>query len=220
MDEVKWVRLVTLAGLAFVILIIVQGPVLHSSAPALTDSSQTVYNYINGHRGSIKASAFLYGLAMSAILIWISVLFRALRRAEGGNSGLALAALAGTGLAAAMSITAAVIEAATALRIQDLNAAGARLFYTMYQFAQGGILFGLAVLVVATGVVCLRTGLFYRWFGVTSVLLAAASIVGAAGIAYANNSVQVIATVMLSLDTLWILVVTGFLLREPELVIP
>jgi hypothetical protein len=73
---------------------------------------------------------------------------------------------------------------------------------------------------VATGVVCLRTGLFYRWFGVTSVLLAAASIVGAAGIAYANNSVQVIATVMLSLDTLWILVVTGFLLREPELVIP
>lgn len=220
MDEIKWVRLTALAGLAFVILIIVQGPVLNNSSPTLTDSSQTIYNYFKNHQGSIKASAFFYGLAMSAVLIWISVLFRALRRAEGGNSGLALTALAGIGLAAAMSVTAAVIEATTALRIMDLNPRSARYFFTLFQFAQGGILFGLAVLVAATAVVSLRTGLFRRWFGMVSGFLAVASIVGATGVAYANDPLQSIAVIMLSLDTLWVLVVTGFLLRRPELAIP
>ena len=220
MNEAKWVRFIALSGLAFVILIIVQGPVLNSSSPSLTDSAQKVYNYYRDHQGSIKASAFCYGLAMSAILVWISVLFRALRRAEGGNSGLALAALAGTGLAAAMSVTAAVIEATTALRIKNLLPSAAQVFFTLYQFAQGGILFGLAVLVGATAVVCLRTGLFHRWFTVVSLILAVVSIVGGTGIAFANNSLQGIAAAMLSLDTLWVLVVTVFLLRRPELAIP
>ena len=220
MDEAKWVRFLALSGLAFVILIILQGPVLNSSSPMLTDSAQKIFNYYRDHQGSVKASAFCYGLAMSAVLVWVSVLFRALRRAEGGNAGLASAALVGTGLAAAMSVTAAAIEATTALRIKSLVPSAAQVFFTLYQFAQGGILFGLAVLVGATAVVCLRTGLFYRWFSSVSLLLAAAPIVGGTGIAFANSSLQTIAVVMLSLDTLWVLVVTVFIFRKPELAIP
>ena len=38
-----------------------------------------------------------------------------------------------------------------------------------------------------TGLVSLRTGLFARWFGVVSVVLAVVSAVGAFGVAYASE---------------------------------
>ena len=217
MADTKWVRIAALAGLVFVVLIIVSGPVLHNSTPNITDSAQKIFDSFKNHQRNIKASAALSGLAMSAVLIWASGLFHALRRAGGGNAGLAVTALGGVALAAAMTVTSAAIGAATALRIHDLGPVGARFYFTLQQFTQGGTLFGLLVVVGATAAVCLRTGLFARWFAVVSVILAVGSIAGAFSIAYASNSIQTAGGIMLSLDTLWILVVSVYLWRKPEL---
>ena len=219
-DETKVVRATMLAGLLFVVLIIVQGPVLNSSSPTVTDSAQKIFNYFSKHQGSIKASAALYGLAMSAVLIWFSGLFRALRKAEGGSAGLAVAALGGVVLAAAMSVITAAVEATTALRVHDLGASGARFFFTLQELAQAGILFGLLVLIGVTATVSLRTGLFARWFAAVSGVLAVVSIVGAFGIGSASSTIQTLAGVMLSLDTLWVLVVSIWVWRRPELALP
>ncbi len=219
MDDKKVVRLTALAGVLFVVLIIVQGPVLTPSLK-VTDSAQKIFNSIRSHQTDFKASAALYGLAMSAVLIWAAGLFRVLRKAEGGAAGLAASALGGVALAAAMSVVAAATEATTALRINDLGPGGARFYYTLSQFTQGGILFGLLVVVGATALVSLRTGLFARWFGAVSVVLAIASVVGALGVAYASNTIQTVTGVMLTLNTLWILVVSIYLWRQPELAIP
>ena len=218
-DDKKVVRLTALAGVLFVVLIIVQGPVLTPSLK-VTDSAQKIFNSIRSHQTDFKASAALYGLAMSAVLIWAAGLFRVLRKAEGGAAGLAASALGGVALAAAMSVVAAATEATTALRINDLGPGGARFYYTLSQFTQGGILFGLLVVVGATALVSLRTGLFARWFGAVSVVLAIVSVVGAFGVAYASNTIQTVTGVMLTLNTLWILVVSIYLWRQPELAIP
>jgi hypothetical protein len=214
MTDTRWVRLTALAGVVFVILIIVQGVVM-GDAPTLTDSAQKIFDYFNNHQRNVKAAAGLYALAMSAVLIWVTGLFCVLRKAEGGKAGLAVTALVGTVLTAATTVISAAIEAATALRINDLDPSGVRVFYTLQQFIQGGVLFGLLLAVGATAAVCLRTGLFARWIGLAGVILAAASVAGAFGIAYA--SLQPLAGLMLYLDTLFVLVVSVLMWRKPEL---
>jgi len=113
--------LTAVAGVLFVILIIVQGPVLGGRAPSLTSAPQKFFDYFDKHRGTVKASAALYGLAMSAVLVWATGLFCTLRKAEGGKAGLAVTALAGSVLAAAITVVSAAIEAATASRVGDLG---------------------------------------------------------------------------------------------------
>jgi len=219
MTDAKWVRLAAVAGVVFVILIVVQGPVLNGNSPKLTDSTQTVFNYFNAHHSRIKLSAALYAAAMSAILFWLPGLYGTLRRAM-GNAGLALAAAAGTVLAAAMSVATAAIEATLACQVGELGPSLARVFYTLELFTQGGILFGLLVAIGSTAAVSLQTGLFGRWFGLLSLLLAVGSLLGGSGLAYANNTAQALEVIMLSLDTLWVLLVSVQLLRKPQLALP
>jgi hypothetical protein len=87
-------------------------------------------------------------------------------------------------LAAASTVTGALIMGTTAARIADIGSAGARLWWTMYLMSIGATLLGLLLLVGATAVVSLETRLFPRWFTVASVVLALVSIVGAFTIGY------------------------------------
>ena len=58
-----------------------------------------------------------------------------------------------------------------------------------------------------------KTGLFGRWFGAVSVLLAVASGAGAFSIAYAK--LENLQSIILPLDGVWILVVSIMLLVQP-----
>jgi hypothetical protein len=219
MNDTKMVRVAALAGLAFFVLIIVSGPVLTSSTPNLSDSATKIFNFYKNHQSNLKAAAVLFGLAMSAVLIWVSGAWRALRKAEGGTPGLAVTALVGVALASAMTVAAAAIEATTALRVGDLGLSGARFFFTLSQFTRAGTLFGLLVLIAATAAISLQTGLFARWFNVVSIVLVLVSVAGAFGVAYASDTVQTLTAVGLTLDSLWILVFSIYLWRKPELAI-
>jgi hypothetical protein len=217
MSDKAWVRVTAASGVAFVILIIVQGPILTGSLPTLTSSAQKVFDYFNGHQRSVKAAAALYGLAMPAVLVWVIGLFAALRKAEGGRAALALGAPLGTVLAAGATVVSAALEAVIACRITDLTPATARVLFTAQQFVQAGILFGLLLAVAATAAVVLRTGAFARWVGIVGAVLAVASIVGAFGIGYAR--LQTVVGIMLSLDTLFVLVLSIYLWVQPELAV-
>jgi len=214
MTDTKWVRWAAVAGVVFFVLILVSGPILLGSGPTLTDSASKVFSYFVNHQSSLKASAALWGLAMSAALVWAAALFSALRKAEGGRAGLAVAALGGVILATAMQVVALAAQATATLRTHELGASGVRVLFTFETLANGGILFGLLVAVGAAGVVSLKTGLFGRWFGAVSVLLAVASGAGAFSIAYAK--LENLQSIILPLDGLWILVVSIMLLVQPE----
>jgi hypothetical protein len=127
-----------------------------------------------------------------------------LREAEGGNAGLAVAALGGGVLAAASTVTGAVILGTTAPRITDIGPAGARPWWTMFQMSFGAALIGLLLLIGATAVVTLESQLLPRWFAVACALLALVSIVGAFTIGYATTGIQATAGIAVILDSVWI----------------
>jgi hypothetical protein len=162
----------------------------------------------------------LLGLAMSAALLSLSGLFRALRKAEGGTAGLAVAALGGGVLAAAASVSGALIEGTLATQISDLGPDGVRVWWTMFLLSTGATLLGLFVLIGATAIICLQRHLFARWFAVLSAVLALASMVGACTIGYDTDGIQVVAGIAILLDTVWILLVSIFLWRDPALALP
>jgi len=219
MEDAKTVRLCALAGLAFVVLIVVAGPVLQSGSPSLTDSSAKMYHFMLTHVGKLKASGALSGFAVAAVLVWLAAHFSALRKAEGGHAGFAPAALAGGILAAASTVVGGAVLGVAVLRIHDLTAVQARFFWTLQEFMSGGILAGLAILVGASAVVFLNTGIYGRWFTWVSAALAVLDLVGILGLVYANGAIQAIVGIGLSLTILWILVVSVMLWRKPDLAV-
>jgi hypothetical protein len=208
-----------LAGATFFALMIVQAN-FRSGAPSATDSGEKIFGYVADHADRLQMGAVLLGLAMSAALVWLSGLFGALRRAEGGTPGVAVAALGGGVLAAASTVISALVEGTLAIRIDDLGPEGARVWWTMFVLSTGATLLGLFVLIGATAIIGLRTRLFGRWFGVSSVVLTLASLVGAFAVGYATTGIQIVAGLALVLDGIWILLVSIFLWRDPALALP
>jgi hypothetical protein len=213
------VRLAALGGAIFFALFLAFGS-LTSGTPSSTDSARETFTYLSAHDGRLQLAAVLLGLAMPAALLFLSGLYRALREAEGGRAGLAVAALAGGMLAAASTVTGALIMGTTAARIADIGAAGARLWWTMYLMSIGATLLGLLLLVGATAVVSLETRLFPRWFTVASVVLALISIAGAFTIGYPTTGIQATAGVAVILDSVWFFLASFFLWRDPRLALP
>jgi len=211
--------LAALGGAVFFALFLAFG-ILTSGTPSTTDSRLDIFNYLSAHAGRLQLAAVLLGLAMPAALLSVSALFRALREAEGGRAGLAIAALSGGVLAAAGTVVGALILGTTATRIADIGPADARLWWTMFLMSIGGMLLGLLLLIGATAIVSLETHLFASWFAVASVALALLSIVGAFTIGYATTGIQTTAGIAAILDSVWIFLVSFFLWRDPKLALP
>lgn len=213
------VRAAAVGGVVFFVLTIINGSGL-SGAPSATDSGPKVVDYVTQHQSRLQLGAVLLGLAMAAVLVWLPALIRVVGHVEGESVGLALIALAGGVLAAASTVTGALVEGITANRIGDLGPAGARVCWTAYLLSYGATLLGLMLVIGATAVACLQTHLFARWFVTASVVLTLVSAFGAFGIGYAAAAIQVVTGLALVLDVVWILLVSIFLWRDPTLALP
>lgn len=212
-------RLAAVGGAVFFALFMTFA-VLTSGTPSVTDSRQDTFNYLSAHQGRLQLAAALLGLAMPAALLFVSGLYRALRKAEGGKAALAVAALGGGLLAAASTVTGALIMGTTAARITDIGPAGARLWWTMFLMSIGATLLGLLLLIGTTAVVSLQSQLFAGWFALAGLVLALVSIVGAFTIGYATTGIQATAGIAVILDSVWIFLVSFFLWRNPEVAVP
>lgn len=210
-----WVRVSATAGLVFFGLVVGFGNLL-GGMPAADASSEDVVTFLEDHHEAARLAAVLYGWSMAAALLFLCGLFGALTRAEGGRPRLAVAAVAGDVLAAAASVTGALVLGVAANRYPDLGPSGTRTMWTMFLMSLGGTLAGHVLMIGTTAAVTLRTGLFARWFGVASAVLALASVVGAMTIGYPVVGVQVVAGVTVVLNSVWILLVSVFLWRRPQ----
>jgi len=193
---------------------------LTSGSPSATDSGWEIFGYVARHQDRLQLAAALMGIAMSAALVWLSGLFRALTKAEGGAPGLASVALGGGILAAAGTVSGAVALGTTANRIADLGVDGTAVGWTMFLLSIGATLLGLLLVTGVTALVSLQRHLFARWFGWASVVLALLSLAGAVTIGYTAAGIQVVAGVAVLLDCVWILLVSLFLWRDPALALP
>ncbi len=212
-------RLAALAGAVYCVLIIVFGS-LTSGGPNATASSRDTFTWLTNHQSRLQLAAVLMGLAMPVALVFVSGLFRALRKAEGDTGSLAVAALGGGMLAAAGAVMTALALGTTATRVTEIGVSGARVWWTLYLMSFGAILLGLLLLIGATAVVSLRTRVFPRWLGVVSASLALVSIAGAITIGYPTLAIEAVAVAALIGDSIWFFLVSRFLWRDPTLTSP
>jgi hypothetical protein len=204
-----------IAGVVFLVLIVVHAQ-LRSEAPAASDSARAIFTYVAEHHARLQLSAVALGVAMPAVLVWFSSLHRALRTAGTDGSSAATTAFAGALLAAAGTVTGALVQGTTATRFADLGAGGTRVFWTMFLLSTGATLLGLVLLIGTTAFVSARARIFAPWFTTMSVLLALASLAGAFTIGYASDAAQIVAGVAVVLDGVWFVVLSVLLWRGPR----
>ena len=209
-------RLAALAGPVSFVLILISATML-SNAPSAADSGQKILSYLALHHGRLHVGAVLAALAMATALVWAAGLFRALRQAEGGTPGLALAVFGGGVLTAASTVTWALIEGTMATRFTDLGPAGARGLVDDVPAQCGRDAGGPAGRHRGD---CHRVPAgapVPRWFAVASAVLALVSVAGACTIGYTAAGIQVVAGLAIILDGVWILMVSIYLWRDPAL---
>jgi hypothetical protein len=211
-----WVRATALGGLAFFGLLLVFAT-LTSNSPAANDTRNEFYAYVASNHDRLQWAAVVYAWAMPAALLFVTGLFAALRRAEGGRARLAVAALAGGVLAAAATLIGALVLGTVATRFLDLGPAGTRVLWTAWQLSFGAILAGQVLMIGSTAAVGWSGRLFPRWFVLASIVLTLLSAAGVLALGFTSAGVQTAAVVTVLLNAVWSVLVSLHLMRHPEL---
>jgi hypothetical protein len=213
-NDTKWEQYGALAGLVFVILVVV-GAFIAGSPPRPDDSIQKIADYYRNHTGAIKTGAFLTGLAGVAFLWFLGSLWSTLRRSEDTRRLATIATGGGiVGLILALLAFALNSSVAIALNSRDsLQFLNPKFIYLLSGVIGGMGNFGIAVLVAATGVAILRTRVFPAWLAGPSMLIALGWIVGGLVVATDSSVIFTIGFVVFLLWLVWILLISFFMFR-------
>jgi preprotein translocase subunit YajC len=217
MDDVKWERYGAAAGVLFVILVVV-GSLISGAPPSPDDSVREIADYYEDHTGTIKAGAFLTGLATVAFLWFLGSLWSTLRRSE-DTRRLATIATGGGIVGLITAITSIALNATVALAIDSTGATASvnpKFIYLLSGTIAGMGNFGIAVLVGATAVAALRTGVFPAGLAWASVVLAVGWLVAGLIVASDATAIFTIGFVAFLLWLIWVLVVSFFMIRPQE----
>jgi hypothetical protein len=217
MDDMKWERYGAAAGLLFVILVVV-GSLISGAPPSPDDSVRDIAEYYEDHTGAIKAGAFLTGLATVAFLWFLGSLWSTLRRSD-DTRRLATIATGGGIVGLITAITSIALNATVAIAIGSTGATQSvnpKFIYLLAGTIAGMGNFGIAVLVGATAVAALRTGVFPAALAWASVVLAVGWIVAGFIVASDAAAIFTIGFIAFLLWLIWILVISFFMFRPQE----
>jgi hypothetical protein len=216
MNDSKWARYAAIGGVAFVVLNIV-GAILSGSPPSGNDSATKIANYYVDKGDGLKAALWLGGIASVGLVWWFGSLWRRMSRAEGGAHRLSVVSLLGLGLGGALFLASAAVNAAIALRASDVGE-GARVFYTLSLVLLAGSGFGLAIHLLATNALALRSKMLPTWLGWLGLVAGLAFLLaGVLGSATDNASGLMAGFVGFIGFSVWVLGVSAVLWRDtPE----
>lgn len=175
--DVRLKRWIGLAGLLFVILVVVSGVVVGPMPPNSHASAAQVVAFYSKHKSGVKAEAYLLELA-----VFVGVFFfwylRDLVTTVEANRRLATIGFAGVVLFAASGALAGSIYWALA---DAVNHVAPTTMQTLGVLQNDGITFltgvGQAVFLVATGIALIRTGVLGRWLGWVGVVFGVVAVV-------------------------------------------
>jgi hypothetical protein len=206
MDDSKWERYAALGGIWFVALSVISA-FLPGAPPSTSDSVEKIAKYFSDHSGAIEVATFLGGLAIVGLFWWFGSVWRLMADAEGGKPRMAVVALAGLAMAAALALASGAISSTVALRHIDLGA-GAKFFYvlTVVLVAMAG--FGLVVHIAAVTSLSYREKIFAPWINVIGWIAALLFLIGTIGVASDATAFVFIGLLAFLVWCLWIVVVS------------
>ena len=216
MDDRRSDRSLALAGVVFVVLMLIAG-LLPGSPPKPNDSAAKIVKFVTDKNDQLRWAGFVGVLASIVLLGWLGAVWRLLRRAEGGVVRLAVGAALGAAMAAALFNAAGVLMSTVAIvGAPSIGPSGTRFFYLLFGGlgAAGGI--GLALFVGATSTVIIQTGVLPRALGWFGALIAVVLLVGGGTIASTRDVFFVCGFVGFIGFALWTLIASVLMYRLPS----
>jgi hypothetical protein len=166
------------------------------------------------HWGTLPVANYLYLLPVPFFLLFVRGLFAALRRAEGG-AGVLTVATCGAGIALAMTWPSGIVVAHTgqSMARDGLEPVAVVAFDGVAQHALTLSGFPRAVLLGGAALLLLQAAIGPRWLAWVGLALAAAALVGTATLVLPE--LYPVAALGAALFDLWLLAISGLLLRRP-----
>jgi preprotein translocase subunit YajC len=200
------------------VILVVVGSLISGAPPSPDDSVREIADYYEDHTGAIKAGAFLTGLGTVAFLWFLGSLWSTLRRSE-DTRRLATIATGGGIVGLITAITSIALNTTVALAIDSTGATQSvnpKFIYLLAGTIAGMGNFGIAVLVGATAVAALRTGVFPAAFAWASLVLAVGWLVAGLIVATDATAIFTIGFIVFLLWLIWVLVTSFYMFRPQE----
>src|SRR6478672_6749597 len=121
MDESKWERYAALGGIWFVVLSVISA-FLPGAPPSTDDSAEKIAKYFSDHAGAIQAAQLLAGLGIIGLLWWFGSLWRLMVTAEDGRPRMAVVALGGLAMGAALALASGAMTSTVAMQHVQVGA--------------------------------------------------------------------------------------------------
>ena len=175
----RWDRLVSLLGVAFVVLLVVDFAV-GGSEPQAGASAAKVVSWYSVHQGSVRASAYL----MAVVLVVGFFFYGYLRdRLAVGSGGLAATAFGGAVLFGVSGAVSSGVQLAVADSPGSLSPASAHTLNLLVNYAATvAVAAGAGVLLLAAGLAILRGAQLPAWIGWLGLVCGVVALVPVRGV--------------------------------------
>src|SRR5262249_24610327 len=144
-----------------------------------SDSTRDMVNFVRDNGDQIRVAGYLGALATVPFFWFLASLWRRLRRAEGGAPRLTVMAALGGAFGGVFGALSGILLALLLLvGVSTLGPGGVRAFYILATCVGFTTLFGIAITILASSVVFLRSRdmpVVFGWFG---ILVAVVALVG------------------------------------------
>ena len=162
--------IVPLAGVAFVLLMIV-GFAVSGEAKSADEPAREIVDYYIDNKDSVQVGAMIGGIAILMLLVFGAYLRNALRDAGGAGdiwSGLAFAGIVivAVGFAVDLTISIALTEAA-----DDVNPVAVQALQALWDNDFVPIALGVVTFLLGTGIAIARSGVLPKWLGWLMIVL-------------------------------------------------
>lgn len=205
-----WERWAPLGGIGFAVLMVVAAR-LPGSPPKIDDPARAVVAFVADERLELRVAAVVGGIATLGLLWWAGALWRQL--APGENGGLAVVALVGLGIGVTALDVALGVQAAVALRLEDLGPHAARFVFGLSRLVFDAGAFGFAALVGAASLAARRAGTFPRLLSDAGLGLTLGWVVASYGLVDHGFVVDSLGPAVFVAWLVWVLAMSVVMLR-------